>query len=401
MRESASRSEKLSLEDLMDISVYQTLSESFTRLTGVTTAILDVDGKILTVSGWQKLCTTFHRKHPLTAKRCLQSDTILANQLARDDKYNIYKCQNGLVDVAVPIIIENTHVGNLFTGQFLLEQPDLEYFSRQAEEFGFDKEMYMEALSKVPVISVERIEQLVSFLRDLTLLIGKAGVDKMRLNDLNIDLEKRVMEKTAKLSIERNFSDSLIKSLPGIMYLFDKKGRIIRWNSNFELVTGYSGDQIKDMSPLDLFAFDDDKQRVSQAIDKVFKDGRDTVEADLTTSDGTQIPYLFTGFQFIQDEIQYLVGVGVDISERIKAEVEKEVLIDKLQEMLSQVKQLSGFLPICASCKKIRDDEGYWNQIEAYIQKHSEAEFSHSICPDCAKKLYPNVQIISEKKENE
>jgi hypothetical protein len=60
-----------------------------------------------------------------------------------------------------------------------------------------------------------------------------------------------------------------------------------------------------------------------------------------------------------------------------------------LTEALAQVKQLSGFLPICASCKKIRDDQGYWRQVEEYIRDHSEAEFSHSICPECAKKLYP------------
>ena len=67
---------------------------------------------------------------------------------------------------------------------------------------------------------------------------------------------------------------------------------------------------------------------------------------------------------------------------------EREKLIVDLQVALDKVKLLSGFLPICASCKKIRDDKGYWQQIEAYIREHSEAEFSHSICPDCAKKLY-------------
>ncbi|MCI5140033.1 MAG: hypothetical protein D3922_16865, partial [Candidatus Electrothrix sp. AR1] len=63
----------------------------------------------------------------------------------------------------------------------------------------------------------------------------------------------------------------------------------------------------------------------------------------------------------------------------------------KLQEAMSKVKVLSGFLPICASCKKIRDDKGYWNQIESYIREHSEADFSHGICPDCAAKLYPEL----------
>jgi len=67
--------------------------------------------------------------------------------------------------------------------------------------------------------------------------------------------------------------------------------------------------------------------------------------------------------------------------------------IDELREALSNVKLLSGLLPICSSCKKIRDDKGYWNQIESYIRDHSEAEFSHSICPSCAKKLYPEIHL--------
>ena len=61
----------------------------------------------------------------------------------------------------------------------------------------------------------------------------------------------------------------------------------------------------------------------------------------------------------------------------------------KLREALSQIKALSGLLPICSSCKKIRNDKGYWEQIETYIRSHSEVEFSHGICPECAKKLYP------------
>lgn len=64
-----------------------------------------------------------------------------------------------------------------------------------------------------------------------------------------------------------------------------------------------------------------------------------------------------------------------------------------LKDALAEVKILSGLLPICASCKKIRDDKGYWNQIEGYIREHSEAEFTHSICPECAKKLYPELKL--------
>jgi hypothetical protein len=70
-------------------------------------------------------------------------------------------------------------------------------------------------------------------------------------------------------------------------------------------------------------------------------------------------------------------------------EREKERLIEELQKALSEVKTLRGYLPTCSNCKKVRNDQGYWLQIEAYIQEHSEARFSHGICPECAEKLYP------------
>lgn len=76
--------------------------------------------------------------------------------------------------------------------------------------------------------------------------------------------------------------------------------------------------------------------------------------------------------------------------ERKRAAQEREQLISELQEALARVKTLSGLVPICATCKKIRDDQGYWSQVETYVAKHSAAKFSHGICPDCALKLYPD-----------
>jgi hypothetical protein len=70
---------------------------------------------------------------------------------------------------------------------------------------------------------------------------------------------------------------------------------------------------------------------------------------------------------------------------------------NKLQSALDQVRTLSGLLPICSHCKRIRDDKGYWKQIEAYIHDHSEAEFSHGICPDCLKKYYPQIKTKNDK----
>ena len=82
-----------------------------------------------------------------------------------------------------------------------------------------------------------------------------------------------------------------------------------------------------------------------------------------------------------------------EIEERKKAEEEKEKLITDLQTAFAEVKTLRGILPLCSHCKKIRDDKGYWEKVDVYIYKHSQADISHSICPDCAKEHYPDLDI--------
>jgi PAS domain S-box-containing protein len=114
-------------------------------------------------------------------------------------------------------------------------------------------------------------------------------------------------------------------------------------------------------------------------------------ESVLLTANGEQVPILKTVVSVTLEGREHLLESFLDITERKEAEKERERLIDELQAALAEVKALSGLLPICASCKSIRDDQGYWQQIEAYIRDHSEAEFSHSVCPKCARKLYPEI----------
>jgi PAS domain S-box-containing protein len=84
-----------------------------------------------------------------------------------------------------------------------------------------------------------------------------------------------------------------------------------------------------------------------------------------------------------------------DITDRKNLEVERESLIASLQEALDQVKTLSGLLPICSSCKKIRDEAGYWNQVEHYLSSHGDLQFTHGICPDCAKVYFPKKNNLA------
>jgi hypothetical protein len=88
--------------------------------------------------------------------------------------------------------------------------------------------------------------------------------------------------------------------------------------------------------------------------------------------------------------------VKLRVRTQLELKLKRDILTERneeLQKALTKIKTLSGLLPICASCKKIRDDQGYWTQLEYYISEHSEAEFTHGCCPECMKKLYPEMYI--------
>lgn len=187
---------------------------------------------------------------------------------------------------------------------------------------------------------------------------------------------------------ERLFSDALISSLPGVMYLLRVDGSLKRWNRNMARVCGYTTEEMAALPPYALIA-KRDRDMVIQQLKVVLDKGEGMMEVHLVSRDGREIPYLFSGVRMEINGDLYVVGTGMDMTRRLADARQKEELIAKLRETLARVRTLSGMLPICSTCKKIRDDKGYWNQIESYIKAHSDAEFSHSICPDCLVRLYP------------
>jgi PAS domain S-box-containing protein len=117
------------------------------------------------------------------------------------------------------------------------------------------------------------------------------------------------------------------------------------------------------------------------------------LELELTRKDGGVV-LVEANFSFLRDAMGKPVGIlsiARDITERKRMEEERKKLIHELQDALVNVKTLRGLLPICSYCKKIRDDKGYWNRIESYIEDHSGAEFTHGMCPECLKKYHPDL----------
>ena len=182
------------------------------------------------------------------------------------------------------------------------------------------------------------------------------------------------------------------------VYLHDFEGNFIDANNAALKGLGYTKKEIKSLNFISLLD-KDQLPRAIESLEDMFKTGsqKSVVEYRLKRKDGAHIDIESKGAIIYADGKPYAIqGIARDITERKKLEEEKEKLIYELRQALEKVKQLGGLLPICSHCKKIRDDKGYWNQIESYIRDHSEAEFSHGICQECAEKYYPDMDLYGD-----
>jgi PAS domain S-box-containing protein len=153
---------------------------------------------------------------------------------------------------------------------------------------------------------------------------------------LNITALKQAQEDIIK---EKNLSDSVINSLPGIFYLYDTAGKFLRWNKNFETVSGYTSEEIAVMHPLDFFD-KDEKELLTEKIGNVFITGEDNVQASFLLKSGEKIPYYFTGIAVDYKNTKCLMGVGIDFSERVKAQEEVKESSEKLHQLTAHLQNI-------------------------------------------------------------
>lgn len=169
-------------------------------------------------------------------------------------------------------------------------------------------------------------------------------------------------------------------------------------SENVEHLFGYTAEELlARMVSYDQIVCPDDLDRVAQEVEKYSSEAERvsfTHEPYRVVTKSGQVKWISDNTCIRKDEngkITHYQGIVEDITEFKTSEEEKERIINDLTQALAQVKKLSGLLPICSYCKKIRDEQGRWRQLEEYISKHSEADFSHGICPDCRKRLYPDL----------
>ncbi len=151
---------ELDLEDILDTPQIQALMDDMYRITGLKMSIIDLNGRVLVDMGWQDICTNYHRIHPETLKKCIESDSDLTLGVSPGE-FKTYRCRNNMWHLVTPIIVGERHMGNLFMGQFFFENEEIDYdlFRSQAKTYGFPEEDYITALECVPRHSEELVNQ--------------------------------------------------------------------------------------------------------------------------------------------------------------------------------------------------------------------------------------------------
>lgn len=284
---------RIRYSELVDIPKLQALMNSFSQVVGTANAVIDVEGNIIASAGWQEACTVFHRAHSESGRRCLESDTSLIESMLKGAPSAVYRCLNGLVDTAAPIIVDGVHVANVLTGQFFSEPPDIEFFRQQAAQFGYDEASYLDAIAKVPILSLQQVESITQLYAQLACLLASTGLEQMNLQkaaaDLaqrNVALESKVELHTLALRDGDNVLRSILETTQDGFWCLDCEGNLLEVNQAYCRLSGYNREELIGMNVSDLV----DAERRAEAakhLENIIASGSDQFESTHQRKDGS------------------------------------------------------------------------------------------------------------------
>lgn len=228
------------LQDLIDIKLFQSLQDRLNDINSFPAAIIDNDGKILTATAWQDVCTKFHRSNKECEKECLKSDHYIISHIEEANPCVSYTCPFGLTDNAFPIIIDGTHLANFFTGQFFLKEPDLTKYIELAKVHGFDENEYLNAVKKVPIWSEEQLKNYILYIKELIELLAHTGLQKLR----ELKAQEKILDAERKLSLSKYKNELHLQQTPIAVIEWDLNFQIVDWNQSAEKIFGYSKNEV-------------------------------------------------------------------------------------------------------------------------------------------------------------
>jgi len=317
--EATSREMDFSFTDLVNIADLQKMMNTFYELTGFPIGLVDLQNNILVATGWQDVCTKFHRSHPETLARCHESDAIITRQLFQGE-YAEYKCKNGLWDLAQPVIIENKHVATVFLGQFFYDDEvvDLDFFKQQADKFGFDPTQYLAAIQRLPRFSRETVKKIMVLYIHIAHILSEQGIANLKhLREIESrkQAEREARERELRLT-------TLMSNLPGMAYRCRNDHD---WTMEFVSdgcydLTGHSPEDLlwnKKLSYSSL-VHPDDRERIFDEIQAALEQDRHfLIEYRIRTKNGVEkwVWEKGCGIYFLKDRYVLLEGLIIDISD--------------------------------------------------------------------------------------
>ncbi len=326
-------------ERLIDLREVRELLESHHQLSGMSNTLLDAHEENLIAVGWEDICTKFHRVHPVTCARCRESDAFIKTHL-RDipDQILEYRCENHMIDIAMPIVIDGKHRATYFTGQFFYDDdpPDEETFLVQAREFGFDPQAYLAALAKVPRFSREHVRSNVIFLRNMVRMLAEMGLKNLRLAG---EIEERRRAETA-LRNQYATLRGIIDSVSARVFSVDRQYRYTSFSESHaaSMAALYGADISPGQSLLEAMTVPADRETARRNLDRALA-GEHLVEESYSGDELLSRRYIQVSHSPIRGGDGAVIGVAVlvqDMTDRKRAEEEVKALNKHLEQRVAE-----------------------------------------------------------------
>lgn len=315
------------LKDILDIPLLQNLQDKLNVIYSFPSAIADKDGEILAEVGWQDVCTKFYRIHQKCSLECIKSDQNINSHINETDPAVSFQCPHGLLNSAIPIIINDQHLGNFFTGQFFLESPNLEIFNKQAQKFGFEEKSYLEAVQKVPVWTKEKLHQYRNFFRGfIEIIVGN------RLKDLK---EKEI---NTRLQKSKDQNSIILQTAMDGFCIFNLTGHLLDVNETYCNMSGYSREEILTMQITDFEAIEN-LEATKEHIHKIIANKKDRFLTRHLRKDGSTYDVEIS-VQFHPSYDHNLVAFIRDISRQVQIEKESVSSREKAMENEEKLKSI-------------------------------------------------------------
>jgi len=229
------------------------------------------------------------------------------------------------------------------------------------------------------------------------IFLGAIAYLLMRVKKHNLQVEK--LRKTqVDLKTSKEWYQNIHESTSDSLFVADMRGKIVDVNPADCSTYGYTKKELVGKHVADII-HPDDHPVFEHFIEELRDNGSFSGDTIDICKDGTTIHTEMKGSLLNFNGHEHMVAIMHDITQRKKDLAEKESLIAELEQALNKVKKLSGLIPICAKCNKIRDDKGYWNRGEEYLEKNSEAKFSHGLCEVCEEELYGDKEWYKKVKQ--